>query len=59
MPDCVRGRRRASLAHTNAQAWHRQFHCGKPPPAAEYTDRQAPHQLSVRAWSTCQNSAGR
>ena len=32
---CVRGRARASPAHASRHVGQRQFHCGKPPPAAD------------------------
>lgn len=39
---CVRGRTRGSPVHAKRQTGQRQFHCGKPPPAAE------PRTMAVR-----------
>ena len=39
---CVRGRTRGSPFHARRQVGQRQFHCGKPPPAAE------PRTMAVR-----------
>src|SRR6266700_1823683 len=39
---CVRGRARGSPAQASWHTGHRQFHCGKPPPAAE------PSTIAVR-----------
>jgi len=55
----VRGRTRASPAHAKRHVGQRQFHCGKPPPAAEPRTRAVNRPIQDRRKWADQNSAGK
>jgi hypothetical protein len=55
---CVRGCTRASPAHASRHVGQPQFHCGKPPPAAEPMTRAVNRPFRIDA-SGDQNSAGK
>jgi len=55
----VRGCTRASPAHAKRHVGQRQFHCGKPPPAAEPRTRAVNRPIQDRRKWADQNSAGK